>query len=70
MGTDWVEGGLTSSRRRRPRGRRCKELGISYACVSSGGNSTHQKIPVGPGYQVHLADEVKSGRASLPALSA
>ena len=50
--------------------RRAKEVGVAYACVSSGGGSPHQKIPVGPGYQVHLAAEVKREPASPPAPSA
>jgi 2,4-dienoyl-CoA reductase-like NADH-dependent reductase (Old Yellow Enzyme family) len=36
-----------------------KDIGLAYVCVSSCGNSLKQQIPVGPGYQVHLAAEVK-----------
>ena len=35
------------------------DAGVSYICCSSGGNSPRQKIPTGPGYQVHLAEAVK-----------
>jgi 2,4-dienoyl-CoA reductase-like NADH-dependent reductase (Old Yellow Enzyme family) len=58
MGTEWVEGGLTIEDGVALAGA-LKDIGLAYACVSSGGNSPHQKIPVGPGYQVHLATEVK-----------
>jgi 2,4-dienoyl-CoA reductase-like NADH-dependent reductase (Old Yellow Enzyme family) len=34
-------------------------MGVAYACVSSSGNAP-AKIPVGPGYQAHLAAEVKA----------
>ncbi len=58
MGSEWVDGGMTIDDGVALAGG-LKEIGISYACVSSGGNSPHQRIPVGPGYQVHLAAEVK-----------
>ncbi len=37
-----------------------KDAGAAYICCSSGGNAHHQKIPVGAGYQVHLAEAVKN----------
>ena len=36
-----------------------KEEGVDYCCVSSGGLVHTQKIPLGPGYQVSLAERVK-----------
>ncbi|RFC66713.1 MULTISPECIES: NADH:flavin oxidoreductase/NADH oxidase [Mesorhizobium] len=55
---DWVDGGFDENE--------CVEVvkaiqaeGISYICCSSGGISPHQKIPVGPGYQVHLAEYIR-----------
>ena len=39
----------------------CKAIqarGCSFVDVSSGGISPHQKIPLGPGYQVHLAERL------------
>jgi len=38
-----------------------KLAGASYICCSSGGNSPLQKMPGGPGYQVHLATAIKNG---------
>lgn len=58
MGEEWVEGGLTVEDGVALAGA-LKEVGLAYACVSSGGNSLKQQIPVGPGYQVHLAAEIK-----------
>jgi NADPH2 dehydrogenase len=65
-GTDWVEGGwniddsveLAMELKRR---------GCDWIDVSSGGISPMQKIPLGPGYQVHLAEKVKaaSGIATM-----
>ncbi len=42
-----------------------KAEGVAYICCSSGGNSPHQKLPGGPGYQVDLAEAVKRG-AGIP----
>lgn len=56
--SDWVDGGF------RPEdgidtARALKDAGVAYICCSSGGNSPLQKIPGGPGYQVHLAEAVR-----------
>jgi 2,4-dienoyl-CoA reductase-like NADH-dependent reductase (Old Yellow Enzyme family) len=39
--------------------RKLKEAGIDMIDVSSGGNAHDQKIRLGPGYQVHFADEIR-----------
>ena len=66
-GTDWVDGGwdieqtiafalaLTSR-------------GVDWIDVSSGGTSPLQKIPIGPGYQVPLAEAVKQA-TGLPTIA-
>ena len=57
-GTDWVDGGwdlqqtIAFAKELKPRG-------VDWIDVSSGGISPLQKIPVGPGYQVPLAQGVK-----------
>ncbi len=57
-GTDWVDGGwdlqqtIDFAKELKPRG-------VDWIDVSSGGISPLQKIPVGPGYQVPLAQGVK-----------
>lgn len=56
--TDWVEGGL-SVEEGVEYARALADAGAAYICCSSGGNSPLQKIPAGPGYQVHLAEAVK-----------
>ncbi len=61
---DWVEGGLVEDETVEV-AKALKSVGVSYICCSSGGNSPHQKIPVGPGYQVHLAEYVKQ-RVDIP----
>ncbi|HMO45334.1 MAG TPA: NADH:flavin oxidoreductase/NADH oxidase [Rubrivivax sp.] len=56
--TDWVDGGWDLAQSRefvlalRPRG-------LDFVHVSSGGVSPRQKIPLGPGYQVGLAAQLK-----------
>jgi NADPH2 dehydrogenase len=56
--TDWVEGGWDL-----PQtiafARELKQRGVDWIDVSSGGVSPLQKIPLGPGYQVPLADGVR-----------
>lgn len=61
---DWVEGGLTEDESAVVVAA-LKEIGIAYVCCSSGGNSPLQQIPIGPGYQVHLAEYIRS-RVDIP----
>ncbi len=58
--TDWVEGGL-SVEEGVAIAAAYRDAGLGYVCASSGGNSPRQKIPSGPGYQVHLAEAVRRG---------
>jgi 2,4-dienoyl-CoA reductase-like NADH-dependent reductase (Old Yellow Enzyme family) len=60
--TDWVEGGFTVDEAIATAAA-LKAVGAGYICCSSGGNSPSQKVPTGPGYQVHLAEAVRSGAA-------
>lgn len=43
-----------------------KKLGVDLLDVSSGGNFAGQKIDIGPGYQVPLADAIKKAVPDLP----
>lgn len=56
--TDWKEGGWDL-----PQGvelcRRLKDAGVELIDVSSGGNIASAQIPVGPGYQVAFASEIR-----------
>lgn len=56
--TDWADGGKTVEDGLSFARRLC-EAGADYICCSSGGNSSKQSIPTGPGYQVHLAEAVR-----------
>jgi 2,4-dienoyl-CoA reductase-like NADH-dependent reductase (Old Yellow Enzyme family) len=58
-GTDWVEGGLTVEEVAAV-AKEAGVRGVDLIDVSSGGNAAAQ-IPVGPGYQVHLARAVGEG---------
>ncbi|MDQ6436242.1 NADH:flavin oxidoreductase/NADH oxidase [Mesorhizobium sp. LHD-90] len=62
--TDWVDGGLMVEEGIEV-AKAYKAAGLAYICCSSGGNSPLQKIPTGPGYQVHLAEAVRKG-ADMP----
>ncbi len=64
---DWVEGGWDLDQSVIFT-KRLKELGASYIHVSSGGLSPQQKIPVGPGYQVPLAERIRK-ETGLPTLA-
>ena len=57
-GTDWVDGGWDIDQTVKF----CQALesrGCAYAHISSGGLSVMQKIPLGPGYQIPLAEHVR-----------
>ena len=56
--TDWVDGGWTIEDSI-SLVRRLKSAGCDWIDASSGGISPAQKIPLGPGYQVHLAREIR-----------
>ena len=61
---DWVDGGFEVEDAIEV-ARALKAEGVAYICCSSGGNSPLQKLPSGPGYQVHLAEAVRRG-ADIP----
>lgn len=56
-GTDWLDGGLTVQDAQ-AFARTLEEAGCDYVDVTSGGLAV-APIPVAPGYQVHLAGEVR-----------
>src|SRR3546814_10020174 len=56
--TDWVDGGWTPEETI-ALAAELKGLGCDFIDVSSGGLDPRQKIPLGPGYQVHFAAKVK-----------
>jgi 2,4-dienoyl-CoA reductase-like NADH-dependent reductase (Old Yellow Enzyme family) len=58
-GTDWVDGGWDIEQSKEF-ARQLEARGCAAIHVSSGGLHPSQTIPVGPGYQVPLAREVKS----------
>ncbi|TIN19661.1 MAG: NADH:flavin oxidoreductase/NADH oxidase [Mesorhizobium sp.] len=61
---DWVDGGFDVEDAIEV-AKALKAVGVAYLCCSSGGNSPLQKLPTGPGYQVHLAEAVRKG-ADIP----
>jgi len=65
--TDWVEGGWTIEDSI-ALARRLKAQGCDWIDASSGGISPAQKIPLGPGYQVHLARAIRRA-TSLPTMA-
>lgn len=62
--TDWIEGGWTVEESVEL-ARRLKEEGVDLIDCSSGGTSLHANVPAGAGYQVPLAEAVRSG-AGIP----
>jgi len=62
--TDWADGGWTVEETVEL-ARRVAARGVDLVDVSSGGNVTHQRITVGPGYQVPFARAVREG-AGVP----
>lgn len=65
--TDWVEGGWDISQSI-AFAQALKALGCDFIDVSSGGNSPHQQIPVGPGYQTGFAADIKR-ESGLPTMA-
>jgi 2,4-dienoyl-CoA reductase-like NADH-dependent reductase (Old Yellow Enzyme family) len=65
-GTDWVDGGWTVEDSI-ALALELKQRGCDWIDASSGGISPAQKIPLGPGYQVHLSEKIKaaSGIATM-----
>ena len=60
--TDWVDGGWTLEESTEF-ARRLITRGSDWIDASSGGVSPAQKIPLGPGYQVHLSREIRRATA-------
>ena len=56
--TDWLEGGFTPDEAV-TYAKTFKKEGIDFVCVSSGGIVGQAPIPVGPGYQVFLAERIR-----------
>jgi 2,4-dienoyl-CoA reductase-like NADH-dependent reductase (Old Yellow Enzyme family) len=56
--TDWADGGWTAEQSVQL-ARRVKPLGVDLVDVSSGGLVPHAKIPLGPGYQVPFAAQLR-----------
>lgn len=57
--TDWVEGGWTVAESVEL-SRLLRAAGVDWIDVSSGGISPLQQVPVGPGYQVPMAREIRA----------
>lgn len=65
--TDWVEGGW-DPQQTVALAPRLEALGCAFLDISSGGISHLQQIPVGPGYQVPFAEQVKRA-VGIPVVS-
>ena len=57
--SDWLDGGWTIEDSVEL-AKRLKSLGVDLIDVSSGGTSSGAPVPVGPGYQVPFAEEIKN----------
>jgi 2,4-dienoyl-CoA reductase-like NADH-dependent reductase (Old Yellow Enzyme family) len=65
--TDWVDGGWDPAQSL-VFARELQARGLDFLHVSSGGVSPQQKIPIGPGYQVGLAEALKHA-TGLPTIA-
>ncbi|MDZ4252534.1 MAG: NADH:flavin oxidoreductase/NADH oxidase [Sulfuritalea sp.] len=65
--TDWVDGGWDIGQSL-AFAQALRQRGCSFIHVSSGGVSPQQKIPVGPGYQVSLAEQIRAA-CGLPTIA-
>jgi 2,4-dienoyl-CoA reductase-like NADH-dependent reductase (Old Yellow Enzyme family) len=66
-GTDWIDGGWDIEQSV-IFGRALRDRGCSFIHVSSGGVSPTQKIPLGPNFQVPLAERIRAG-VGLPTIA-
>jgi 2,4-dienoyl-CoA reductase-like NADH-dependent reductase (Old Yellow Enzyme family) len=66
--TDWIEGGWTLDQTV-ILAARLKQLGCAYVSASSGGTLPQQQIPIGPGYQVPLAEAIRR-ETGVPTIAA
>lgn len=57
--TDWVEGGWDISQTI-AFVRAARDLGVEFVCASSGGIRSGVTLPIGPGYQLPLAEQIRS----------
>ena len=57
--SDWVEGAWDADQSAEL-SKRLKALGCNFIHVSSGGVSPQQKMVVGPGYQLHFAQQIRA----------
>jgi 2,4-dienoyl-CoA reductase-like NADH-dependent reductase (Old Yellow Enzyme family) len=62
--TDWTDGGWNLEQTI-ALAQKLKSLGVDLLDTSSGGNVANAQIPVGPGYQVHFAEEIRK-QTGLP----
>ncbi|MRX39072.1 oxidoreductase [Flavobacterium sp. LC2016-23] len=62
--TDWAEGGWNPEESVKL-SKILKDKGVDLIDVSSGGLVSHQKIQIGPGYQVSFAEKIKKEAAIL-----
>lgn len=65
--TDWVDGGWDAAQSV-ALGHALRERGCAFVHVSSGGLSPLQKIPLGPNYQVPLAEKIRT-ETGLPTIA-
>lgn len=65
--TDWVDGGWDIEQSI-ALGHALRERGAAFVHVSSGGISPLQRIPIGPGYQVPLAERLRA-EVGLPTIA-
>ena len=57
-GTEWENNGIDENEAM-IFAKELEKIGCHYVCVSSEGNTPNPKIPIGPHYQVHLANKIK-----------
>jgi len=65
--TDWAEGGWTLDDSIEL-AHKLRQRGCDFITASSGGATPEQKIAIGPGYQVHLADRIRR-EAGIPTMA-
>lgn len=65
--SDWIEGGWDLAQSIEL-SKQLKQMGCDWIDASSGGLAPEQKIPLGPGYQVHFAEAIRK-EAGIPTMA-
>lgn len=63
--SEWTQGRSFDVEEAKVFAKEARKAGVDYVCVSSGGNVASAKMPLEPGFQVPLAEEIKKATGAV-----